>query len=84
MELLAIRLGWQKTPAKSLVMSERVARVPQPPDQASNAGDREAAANRGRLFFGYLLLAKQKKVTCCRATPGGFDFVKTGFPPSRE
>jgi hypothetical protein len=34
---------------------------------------RVAAANRGRLFFGYLLLAKQKKVTCCRTTPGGFD-----------
>ncbi len=24
----------------------------------------------GRLFFGDFLLAKQKKVTCCRATPG--------------
>src|SRR5665811_2064341 len=49
-------------------------RVPQPPDQSSNAGYREAAANRGRLFFGYFILAKQKKVTSCRATPGGFDF----------
>jgi hypothetical protein len=24
----------------------------------------------GRLFFAYFLLAKQKKVSCCRATPG--------------
>ena len=24
----------------------------------------------GRLFLGYFLLAKQKKVTSCRATPG--------------
>jgi hypothetical protein len=28
----------------------------------------------GRLFFGYFLLAKQKKVTCRRATP---DLVAT-------
>ena len=49
-------------------------RVPQPPDQSSNAGHRAAAANRGRLFFGYFLLAKQKKVTSCRATPGEVDF----------
>jgi len=28
MKQLAIRLSWQKTPAKSLVMSERVARIP--------------------------------------------------------
>jgi len=31
------------------------------------------AANR-RLFLGYFLLATQKKVTSCRATPGGFGF----------
>jgi len=41
------------------------------PDCLSNAGNCEAAAHRVRLFFGYLLLAKQKKVTCCRATPDG-------------
>jgi len=45
MKQLAIRLSWQTTPAKSLVMFERVARVPQPPDQSSNAGYREAAVN---------------------------------------
>src|SRR5271165_4819777 len=28
----------------------------------------------GRLFFGYFLLAKQKKVTCRRAIPGELDF----------
>ena len=27
------------------------------------------AVNLGRFFLGYLLLAKQKKVTSCRATP---------------
>ena len=48
---LAIRLSWQTTPAKSLVMFERVARVPQPPGQSSNAGNPAGAANRGRLFF---------------------------------
>src|SRR3989338_2990195 len=53
---------------------ERVARVPQPPDQSSNAGNRAAAANWGRLLFGYFFLAKQEKVTSCRATPDGFDF----------
>ena len=45
------------------------------PDQSSNGGNREAAANRGRLVFGYFILAKQKKVTSCRATPGEVDFV---------
>jgi len=69
MKQLAIRLSWQTTPAKSLVMFERVARVPQPPDQSSNAGYRAAAANRGRLLFGYFFLATQEKVTSCRATP---------------
>ncbi|MBU1775783.1 MAG: hypothetical protein KJ899_03970, partial [Gammaproteobacteria bacterium] len=42
--------------------------------QSSNAGNPEGAAHRGRLFFGYFLLAKQKKVACCRATPDGIDF----------
>jgi hypothetical protein len=50
-------------------------RVPQPPDQSSNTVHREAAANRGRLFFGYFILAKQKKVTSCRATPDGVGLV---------
>jgi len=40
----------------------------------SNAGNPAGAANRGRLFFGYFILAKQKKVACCRATPDGVDF----------
>jgi len=71
MKQLAIRLSWQTTPAKSLVMSEhvdaeRIVRVPQPPDQSSNAGNRAAAANRGGLFLGYFLLATQKKVTGVR------------------
>ena len=73
MKQLAIRLSWQTTPAKSLVMFERVARVPQPPDQSSNAGYPAGAGNRGRLFLGYFILATQKKVTSCRATPGEVD-----------
>jgi len=40
---------------------------------AVERGNPAGAANRGRLFFGYFLLARQKKVTSCRATPGGFD-----------
>ncbi len=42
------------------------------PGWLSNGGNRVAAANRGRLLFGYFFLAKQEKVTSCRATPGGF------------
>jgi hypothetical protein len=74
MKQLAIRLSWQTTPAKSLVMFERVARVPQPPDQPSNAGYPAGAANRGGIFFGSFLLAAQKKGASCRSTTGGFDF----------
>ena len=36
------------------------------PRSASEGGRRQ----RGRLFFAYFLLAKQKKVSCRRATPG--------------
>jgi hypothetical protein len=49
-------------------------RVAQPRLLAADRGNRAAAVNRGRLFFGYFILAKQKKVACCRATPGGVDF----------
>jgi hypothetical protein len=61
MKQLAIRLSWQKTPAKSLVMSEPVARVPQPPDQSSKQGNPEGAARWGRLFFGYFLFGEAKE-----------------------
>ncbi len=44
------------------------------PDQSSNAGNLEEVADWGRLFLGYFLLAKQKKVTSRRATPGEVDF----------
>jgi hypothetical protein len=76
MKQLAIRLSWQTTPAKSLVMFEHVAaqrivRVPQPPDQSSNARYPAGAANRGR-FFWVTFLGKTRKVTCCQATPGDF------------
>jgi len=40
------------------------------PDQSSNTGNLEEVADWGRLFFGYFILAKQKKVTSCRAAPG--------------
>jgi len=40
---------------------------------------RVAAANRGRLFFGYFLLATQKKVTSCRSTTGEVVFGYSYF-----
>jgi hypothetical protein len=69
-----------KNASKSLVMFEHAVRVPQPPDQSSNAGNLAEVADWGRLFFGYFLLAKQKKVTSCRATPDGVDFIKGVLP----
>jgi hypothetical protein len=54
------------------------------PDLPSNAGNRAAAANWGRLLLGYFLLATQKKVTSCRATPDGFDFVVYASTGSQE
>ena len=46
-------------------LSEGEARVAQPPLEASSGGNPAAggASTRGRLFFGYILLAKQKKVS---------------------
>ena len=44
-----------------------------PPPESSSAGcpqRSEGTQTAGRLFFGDVLLAKQKKVTCRRATPG--------------
>ena len=73
MKQLAIRLSWQTTPAKSLVMFEHAVRVLQPPDQSSNAGYPAGAANWGRFLL-VTFLGKTRKVTSCRATPGGFDF----------
>ena len=49
-------------------------RVAQPRLLAADRGYPAGAANRGRLFFGYFILAKQKKVACCRATRGDVDF----------
>jgi len=80
MKQLAIRLSWQATPAKSLVMFERVTRVPQPPDQSSNAGNRVAAANRGGVslitFFSCI-----KKVIGGGAAPRDLEF---GFYPVQQ
>jgi hypothetical protein len=68
------------------VAAQRIVRVYEGPGRSSNAGNCEAAAHWGRLFFGYFLLAKQKKVTGCRATPDGFDFgfefENSGLRPS--
>ena len=40
------------------------------PTLFQNVGNPEGARHSGRLFFGYFLLAKQKKATSRRATPG--------------
>ena len=48
-------------------------RVAQPRLLAADRGNRVAAANRGRLLW-VTFLAKTRKVTGCRATPGGFAF----------
>ena len=51
---------------------EAEGRVPQPPGAASNAGNLERSEGRcsgGAFSLVTLLLAKQKKVTCCRAAP---------------
>jgi hypothetical protein len=48
-------------------------RVAQPRLLAVDRGYPAGAGNRGRLFFGYFILAKQKKVTSCRSTTGEVD-----------
>jgi len=48
------------------VAAQRIARVPQPPGMASNAGNPKGGKG-GVIFLGYFLLDKQKKVT---APPG--------------
>ena len=49
-------------------------RVAQPRLLVADRGNPAGAVNLGRLFLGYLLLAKQKKVTSCRAAPDGSAF----------
>ena len=69
MKQLAIRLSYQKTIAKSLVMSERVARVR---SRLTSRATQVTAKRRqtGVAFFLVTFsLAKQEKVTSCRATP---------------
>jgi len=48
------------------------------PDLSSTAGNLEEVADLGRLFLGYFLLAKQKKVTSCRATPANINNTSSG------
>jgi hypothetical protein len=57
-------------------------RVAQPRLLAADRGNPAGAVNRGRLFFGYFILAKQKKVTSCRATPGEVAFGHSCFDTS--
>jgi len=56
------------------VAAQRIVRVAQPRSFVTERGNPEGAVNRGRLLFGYFFLAKQEKVTCCRATPDGVGF----------
>jgi hypothetical protein len=49
-------------------------RVAQPRLLAADRGYREAAANRGRFLL-VTFLGKTRKVTRCRSTTGGVDFV---------
>jgi hypothetical protein len=61
-----------ETSGSGLALSER-SEFSQTPLGSSTAGCPERSAGTqtaGRLFFGDFLLAKQKKVTCCRAIPG--------------
>jgi len=48
-------------------------RVAQPRLLVADRGHRAAAANRGRFLL-VTFLGKTRKVTSCRATPGGVDF----------
>ncbi|MGB8517224.1 MAG: hypothetical protein WCD45_04975, partial [Gallionella sp.] len=50
-------------------------RVPQPPGWASNAGNRIAMADWGRLLW-VTFLGETRKVIGCRATPDGSAFKK--------
>src|SRR5450755_3015470 len=62
-------------------------RVAQPRLLAADRGYPAGAANRGRLFFGYFILAKQKKVTSCRATPDNLirpTSSSTSAPPPND
>ncbi|MFA5825344.1 MAG: hypothetical protein WC825_05145, partial [Gallionellaceae bacterium] len=75
--------GKRRQPSRWLCLSAK--REFRPPDQSSNAGNREAAANRGRLLFGYFFLATQEKVTSCRATPDdvGVEFEGAAWAQKR-
>src|SRR3989338_11636687 len=64
--------------AQALCSRRSGARVAQPPGAMSSAGESVGPANRGGIFFGYFLLAAQKKVTSRRAAPGEFSWFKNG------
>jgi hypothetical protein len=71
---LWMRRGAQDQTDQGSCMFEPKASLHETPAGPSTAGcpgaKRRGRRNQGRLFFGDFLLAKQKKVTCRRATPG--------------
>jgi hypothetical protein len=66
------RNGDRKGEVREHCLSPRRGRVAQRPFRSSTAGKPEGPAHLGRLFFGYFLLAKQKKVAGRRAVPANF------------
>ncbi len=57
--------------SKTTARSATVDRVAQPPRRsAPDEACPEGVTRQGRLFFGFFLLARQKKEPCRRATPG--------------
>ena len=67
---LWMRRGAQAQADQGSRLSEPKASSSETPPEPSTAGcpvaQRRGRRNQGRLFFGDFLLAKQKKVTCCR------------------
>ena len=64
------------------VVGEDCLRLAEPSSAAARLGEQrrappKGAAERGRLFLGYFLLAKQKKVTSRRAAPGYQSFARS-------
>jgi hypothetical protein len=62
------------SPAVGRGVCAPLGRVAQPRLLAADRGYREAAANRGRFLL-VTFLGKTRKVTRCRSTTGGVDFV---------
>ena len=63
-------------------LSEREARVAQPPSLARNGGNPNGAARQGALLFGYLFLGKQEKVTSWRSATANFKLTSAQYRTS--